>query len=492
MFSDNLPPKVTFPTERWPRTTRRRGLPTIMIVTFMLLALLQTAPLKPLEPPKMDLLIKDGTVVTMDAHMRIIDGGAIAIEGDSIAAILNPNEPLPEAKRTIDASGHIVIPGLVNTHGHVPMVLLRGIADDLKLMEWLEKYIFPTEAKSVTREFVYWGSLLACLEMARSGTTTFVDMYYFEEEIARAAERAGLRSVLGQTIIGISAPDYKSPDDALAGAESFIERYKDHPLVVPSVAPHALYTTPFEVIRKAFQLARKHGVPFQIHAVEAKEEDRLVQEKLGKKTIEALDDAGLLGPGVLLAHGVWLSDEDIRRVAQSGAGISHNPESNMKTASGVARVPELLEAGIPVGLGTDGPASNNNLDLFEEMDTAAKLHKLVRDDPTVLPAREVFAMATRGGARALGMEDKIGSIEIGKRADLALIDMRQPELTPLYDVYSQLVYATKGAQVKTVIVNGRVVLEDRQMMTLDTAEVLRQARKIQTQITHSLKSGSRR
>jgi 5-methylthioadenosine/S-adenosylhomocysteine deaminase len=460
----------------------------------MLFVLLQTAPVEPkapLEPPMMDLLIQNGTVVTMDADMRIIDGGAIAIKGDSIAAIFNPSEPLPAAKRILDATDHIVIPGLINTHGHVPMVLLRGIADDLKLMDWLEKYIFPTEAKSVTREFVYWGSLLACLEMARSGTTTFVDMYYFEEEIARAAERAGLRSVLGQTIIGIPAPDYKSPDDALAGAESFIERYKDHPLVVPSIAPHALYTTPFEVIQRAFKIAKKHDVPFQIHAVEAKEEDRLVQDKLGKKTIEALDDAGLLGPRVLLAHGVWLSDEDIRRVAQSGAGISHNPESNMKTASGVARVPELLEAGIPVGLGTDGPASNNNLDLFEEMDTAAKLHKLVQDDPTVLPAREVFAMATKGGARALGMEDEIGSIEIGKRADLALIDMRQPELTPLYDVYSQLVYATKGAQVDTVIVNGRIVLEDRQMRTLDAAEVLKQARRIQAQITNFLKSDSR-
>lgn len=453
-----------------------------MMMHLILLSLLQPA------PAATDILIKGAIVVTMDADMRIIEGGAVAIEGDSISAVLEPNEPLPPAKNTIDAAGHIVIPGLVNTHGHIPMVLLRGIADDLKLMEWLENYIFPIEAKSVTKEFVYWGSLLACLEMARSGTTTFTDMYYFEEEIARATEQAGLRGVLGQTIIGIAAPDYKNPDEALAGAESFLERYKDHPLVVPSIAPHGLYTTSFEVIQRAHQLAKKFDAPFQIHAVEAREEDRLVQEKLGKKTIEALDAAGVLGPGVLLAHGVWLSAEDIRRVAKSGAGISHNPESNMKTASGVAPVPELLEAGIPVGLGTDGPASNNNLDLFEEMDTAAKLHKLMQDDPTVLPARDVFSMATIGGARALGMEDEIGSIEVGKRADLALIDIRRPELTPLYDIYSQLVYTTKGAHVKTVIVNGRMILEDRDMLTLDEAEVLAQARKIQAQISKNLES----
>jgi 5-methylthioadenosine/S-adenosylhomocysteine deaminase len=433
-----------------------------------------------------DLLIRGGTVVTMDGDRRIIEGGSVTIRGERIESVLGPGDPAPDARETIDATGHLVIPGLVNTHGHIPMVLLRGLADDLKLMDWLQDYVFPAEARNVSPEFVYWGSLLACIEMARSGTTTFTDMYYFEEEVAKATDQAGLRGVLGQTIIGFPVPDYKTPEEALTGAEAFVRQYKDHPRVVPSIAPHALYTTSLDVVRKAYHLARRYEVPFQIHAVEAPEENGMVEEKLGKETIPALDDAGLLSPDVILHHSVWLSDEDITRIAKSGATVSHNPESNMKTASGVARIPDLLAAGVTVGLGTDGPASNNNLDMFEEMDTAAKLHKLVRRDPTVMPAQTVFEMATLGGAKALGLGDQIGSIEAGKLADLVMIDTRVPGLTPLYDVYSQLVYAIKGERVRHVVVGGKVVVRDQKMTTLDVDQILARARELQKQVLKSL------
>jgi 5-methylthioadenosine/S-adenosylhomocysteine deaminase len=435
---------------------------------------------------EVDLLIRGGTVVTMDGAGRILEGGAVAIRGDRIVAVLDGSESLPVARETIDASGHLVIPGLVNTHGHVAMTLLRGIADDLKLMDWLSKHIFPAEARNVSPDFVYWGSLLGCIEMARSGTTTYTDMYYFEDEVARATKKVGLRGVLGQSVIGFPAPDYKTPEEALAGAKRFIERYRDDPLVIPSVAPHALYTTPLDVVVKAHRLARDYGVPFQIHAVEAPEENDQILAKLGKRTIPALADAGVLGPGTILHHAIWLSDEEIQIIAKSGASTSHNPESNMKTASGVARVPDLLAAGVAVGLGTDGPASNNNLDMFEEMDTAAKLHKVFRSDPTVMPAKTVFRMATLGGAKALGIDDRVGSLEVGKLADVVLVDARVPELTPLYDVYSHLVYAAKGGNVSTVVVNGKLIVDNHHVVTVDENEVLEKAREWQRRILESL------
>ncbi len=434
----------------------------------------------------MDLLIRGGTVVTMDAEGHVLPEGAVVIRGDRIVSVLESGEALPPARETLDAAGHLVIPGLVNAHGHAAMTLLRGIADDLKLLEWLEGHIFPAESKNVSPEFVYWGTLLGCVEMARSGTTTYVDMYMFEEEAARATERAGIRGVLGQSVIGFPVPDYKTPEDALVGARSFLERYRGHPLVVPSVAPHALYTTPLEIVVKARDLARAYGVPLQIHAVEPPEENDQILSKLGKRTIDALAGAGILGPGTILHHAIWLSEEDIRTIARLGASTSHNPESNMKTASGTSPVPDLLAAGVAVGLGTDGAASNNNLDMFEEMDTAAKLGKLVRQDATAMPAKTVFHMATLGGASALGMAERVGSLETGKLADIVLVDARVPELTPLYDVYSHLVYAVKGANVATVVVNGRIVVRNRRMVTVDEEEVMARANELKGKILESL------
>jgi 5-methylthioadenosine/S-adenosylhomocysteine deaminase len=449
-----------------------------MIQYLMLMTLLQAEPV--------DLLIREGTVVTVDPEMRVLEGAAVAIRGERIAAVLEAGKPLPEAREIVDAKGHLVIPGLVNTHGHVPMILLRGLADDMKLMEWLNDFIFPAEARNVDKEFVYWGTLLAAVEMALSGTTTFSDMYYFEEEIARATDEAGLRAVLGQTIIGFPAPDYKTTDEALAATEAFIRQYQNHPRVTPSVAPHALYTTDIEVIRQARELALKYDVPFQIHAHESPQEDEAVKKKMGMTTVSALDQAGVLGPGMILHHVITLTDEDIELIAKRGVGTSHNPESNMKGASGLARAPDLMSAGIPVGLGTDGPASNNNLDMFEEMDTAAKVHKLYRGDPTVMPAREVFRMATMGSAEALGLSDDIGSIEPGKLADLVLIDLDKPELTPLYDVYSHLVYVIKGPFVQSVLVGGEWVVRDREIVTVDVEAVVSKVTQIQERIRNSL------
>jgi 5-methylthioadenosine/S-adenosylhomocysteine deaminase len=437
-------------------------------------------------PPEVDLLIRGGTVVTMDAQARVLAEGAVAIRGDRIVSVLEAGAPLPAGRETLDATGHIVIPGLVNAHGHAAMTLLRGIADDLRLLDWLQGHIFPAESKNVSPEFVYWGTLLGCVEMARSGTTTYADMYMFEEDAARATERAGIRGVLGQSVIGFPVPDHRTPEEALAGARAFLERYRSHPLIIPSVAPHALYTTPLEIVQRARDLAREYRVPLQIHAVEPPEENEQMMAKLGKRTIDALGDAGILGPGTILHHAIWLSEEDIRTIAKYGASTSHNPESNMKTASGVSPVPDLLAAGVAVGLGTDGPASNNNLDLFDEMDTAAKLHKLVRQDATAMPAKTVFHLATLGGAKALGIEDRVGSLEAGKLADVVLVDARAPELTPLYDVYSHLVYAAKGANVTTVVVNGRVVVRNRRMATVDEAEVMAKANELKARILESL------
>jgi len=466
----------------------------LFLVTLLSALGCQSAP-APTEGPaaeelaakgEVDLLIEGGTVVTMDGERRVLDEGAVAIKDGVIVAVLDEGEPRPSATRTLDARGRLVIPGLVNTHGHVPMALFRGLADDMPLMEWLNDFIFPAEARTVDAEFCYWGTLLAGIEMARSGTTTFSDMYYFEDEMARATDELGLRGVLGQTIIGFPAPDYKSPEDALEGVEAFVKKWKDHGRVIPSIAPHALYTTDAETVKAAAALAKRYGVPFQIHANESPAEDEAVRKRHGGTSFEVLEREGILGPNVILHHGITLTAEQRKRCAELGVGVSHNVESNMKGASGLLDLQAMIDAGVAVGLGTDGGAGNNNLDLFEEMDTCAKIHKLQAGNPAAMPAKQVFMLATLGGAKALGLEKQIGSLEKGKRGDVVLIDLRAPELTPLYDVYSQLVYAIKGGHVETVVVDGRVIVEGREVQTVDTAEVVARSRAIQTKILRAL------
>ena len=435
-----------------------------------------------------DLLIRGGTVVTMDAQRRVLEKGAVVVAGERIVAV-GPEAELAaryRAARTLDATGKVVLPGLVNTHTHVPMVLFRGIADDLALMEWLQKFIFPAEAKNVDEDFVRWGTRLGCLEMIRGGTTTYVDMYYFEDAVADETAKAGVRGVLGETVLDFPAPDNKTWDDAMAYTEKFLRKWKGHPLVTPAIAPHAPYTLSSDHLQQAYAVARKHDVPMLIHVAETEAEVKQIRDKHGASPVAYLDRLGILDRRVIAAHVVWPTPEDIATLAGRGVGVGHCPQSNMKLASGTAPVPAMLKANVAVGLGTDGAASNNDLSMWEEMDTAAKLHKLILKDPTVLSAREALELATIGGARAIHMEKEIGSLEPGKRADLIVVRMDQAHQTPVYNVYSQLVYATKATDVDGVVINGKEVMRDRKVLTLNEAEVLGKAREYRDKVRKSV------
>ncbi len=423
-------------------------------------------------------IVTGGIVVTMDAEGRILSPGAVAIDGATIVAVDRPDVVASRyaAADTIDATGRVVMPGLINAHTHAPMVLYRGLADDLALDEWLTRYIFPAEAHTVTPEFVRVGTRLAALEMIASGTTTFADMYYFEEAIADEVRRAGLRAVLGQTIIQFPVPDARTPADGLARAEAFVRAWRGDALVTPAVAPHALYTLDPEALRRSRALADRYGVPLLIHVAETRDERARVERDYGASPVAYLDGLGLWAPRTVAAHAVWVSDEDIATLARRGVGVVHNPESNMKLASGAAPVTRLRAAGIATGLGTDGAASNNDLDMFEAMRQAALLQKLVTGDPMALGAADVLAMATREGARALGLADRLGSLEPGKRADLIVVAMDAARQVPMYDPVSHLVYVTRGDDVRTVMVEGRILMRERRILTLQADRVMGDAR----------------
>jgi 5-methylthioadenosine/S-adenosylhomocysteine deaminase len=356
------------------------------------------------------------------------------------------------------------------------MVLYRGLADDLALMDWLNNYIFPAEAKTVSPEFVRAGTRLAALEMIESGTTTFADMYYFEEEIAKETKAAGLRGVLGETVIQFPVADAKTPADALARAETFIKTFRNDPLITPAVAPHAIYTNDGQTLKAARDLSRKYSVPTLIHVAETRAEADTAKERGSPSVVAYLDSLGFLGPGVVAAHAIWVNDADIAILKSRGVGVSHNPESNMKLASGVAPVLGYLAADVPIGVGTDGAASNNDLDMFEAMRVASLLQKVTSNSPTAVSAKTALQMATIGGARALGMERQIGSLEQGKRADVIIVGMSAARQTPMYDPISHLVYVTRGDDVQTTIVNGKVLMRNRKVVTLDRAAVLKDAR----------------
>jgi 5-methylthioadenosine/S-adenosylhomocysteine deaminase len=357
----------------------------------------------------------------------------------------------------------------------------------MRLQDWLEKFIFPAEAKNVTPEFVRAGTRLACLEMLLSGTTTYTDMYYFEEVVAAATKECGMRGVLGQTIIQFPVPDAKTPAEGLRRAESFIRTYREDPLITPAVAPHALYTNSDETLRHSRALANRYKVPLLIHLSETKRENQETLAKRGMTPAALLDSIGVWNGRSLAAHGVWLDEADLRILRKRNAGIAHCPSSNMKLASGVAPVPRMLKLDIAVGLGPDGPAgSNNDFNMFEEMDLAAKLAKVTTGDPEALPATAVFEMATIGGARALGMEGEIGSIASGKRADLITISINGPHTLPMYNVYSQLVYALKGSDVRDVLIDGKLVVRERGVLTLDSRAVLVEAEGYAAKIRASL------
>ena len=437
-----------------------------------------------------DLIVSAGHVVTMDAQKRVIANGAVAIRGARIAAVGTRSEidKRFQSKRRIDEPAALLIPGLINTHTHAPMALLRGIADDLRLQDWLQKFIFPAEAKNVTPEFVRWGTRLACAEMLLSGTTTYTDMYYFEEVIAEATKECGMRGLLGQTVIGFPVPDAKTVADGLKRSEVFLERFRNDELIVPAIAPHAVYTNSEETLAAARSLANRFNAPLLIHLSETKgENDDLFRQRKLTPT-KFLDSLGALNGRTVAAHGVWIDEDDMRILKLRGVGVSHCPSSNTKLASGIAPVLKYLAADIAIGLGTDGPAgSNNDLNLFEEMDLAAKMQKVTAMDPVALTAEQAFEMATIRGARVLGMEKEIGSIESGKRADLAFVRLNTPHATPMFNVYSQLVYALKGSDVQHVLVNGRVVVLNRRVLTLNMPQVLAKAAEYQRAVAASVK-----
>jgi len=429
-------------------------------------------------PAAISLIINNGIVVTVDGSRRVLNPGAVAINGTDIVAIDTPAAIAAryKAAQTLDAAGKVVMPGLINTHTHAAMVMYRGLGNDLNLMDWLQKYIFPAEGKTVSPEFVRVGTRLALLEMIQSGTTTYADMYYFEEEVARVTRAAGVRGVLGQTVIEFPVPDAKTPADALKRAEAFAREFAGDDLITPSLAPHSVYTLDAKTLSATSELARRLKMPVQIHLAETSAEIGLSQARHKMRPVAILESLKFWAPVTIGAHGVWINDDEIALLKQRNIGISNNPESNMKLSSGTAPVVAYRKAGVNVGLGTDGAASNNDLDMFEAMRQAAFQQKLITMDPTAISAPEAIEMATIGGARVLGQQARIGSLEPGKRADVIIVGMSRPRQQPLFDPIAQVVYASRGDDVETTIVNGKVLMRDRKVLTLDESKVLSEAR----------------
>ncbi|REJ79290.1 MAG: amidohydrolase [Acidobacteria bacterium] len=457
---------------------------TFPAAALLLLLVLSAYPQK----KNVEILIVGGTVVTMDGEMRVIKDGAVAIDKGKIVAVgssANVSKAF-SGKTKINAEGKAVIPGLINTHTHIPMTVFRGIADDLDLQEWLTKYIFPAEAKNVDEKMVRIGTRLGLAELIRGGTTTFCDMYYFEDVIAEETEKAGVRGVLGETLIDFPAPDNKTWEEAMAYSEKYAKKWKGNVLITPAIAPHAPYTVSEEHLKATRKLANEIGVPLVIHLAEAQTEVDYVRENKNMRPVEYVNKIGLFEGQTIAAHVIKVNDEEIDVLKRAGVGVAHNPQSNMKLAAGVAPVPSMLAKSLNLGLGTDGPASNNDLSLWEEMDTAAKLHKITSGDPKVVSAEQAFTMATIGGARALHLSDKVGSLEEGKLADIVIIGLDSLHQTPLYNIFSHLVYATKASDVETVIIHGRLIMQDRRLLTLNETAIRRDANALRDKIIDSL------
>ena len=436
-----------------------------------------------------DTILAHGTVVTMDEVYTLIHDGAVAILGDSIVAVGAASALLPDttANEVVDCHNCAIIPGLVNSHTHVPMTLLRGLADDLRLDVWLMGYMMPVEREFVTPEFVRIGTLLGCAEMIRSGVTTFADMYYFEDAVAEATAQAGLRGVLAQSILKFPTPDADSYEDGVERCRQFIEKWKGHPLIVPAVGPHAHYTCPPEVLDACATLATEYNVPLHTHVSETALEVEESRKEHGMPVVPWIKKNGLLETQLIAAHCVHVDSGEIRTLLHAGAGIAHNPSSNLKLASGIAPIKEMIELGVKVGLGTDGTASNNDLDMFEEMRLASFLAKGATRDPLAVPARTTLMLATIGGARAVHLDQLTGSLESGKRADVVVVNLTGLHNTPRFHreadtVYSQLVYACKSSDVRDVWCNGRALMRDRAVLTVEVETVMQQAQEIADRI----------
>lgn len=424
-----------------------------------------------------DLLITDATVLTMDANKTIYEFGTIAIKDNKIIAV--GDKKLAEqyhAEKTMNVNGDIVMPGLINTHTHVSMTVFRSLADDVP--DRLHRYIFPLESKLVSRDMVRIGANLGNVEMLKGGVTTYADMYYFEDEVAKTVDKIGMRAVLGETVIKFPVADAKNAQEGIAYALKFIEEYKDHPRITPAFAPHAPYTNTTEVLQKVAKLSEEKNVPVLIHLAEStREEEKIAEISGGKSPVQYMHDIGALNHNLVGAHMILVDDADIALVKASDMGVAHNMSANIKSAKGVSPALKMYDEGVRIGLGTDGPMSGNNLSTISEFGQVAKVHKLVNHDRAAMPPVKVIDMATMGAARALHMEDKIGSLEVGKLADIIVIDTKAINMVPIYNPYSALVYSAYPTNVRHAIVDGKVLMEDKQILTVDEDDIREEALK---------------
>ncbi len=425
------------------------------------------------------LIIQGEYLLTMDRELTVIQNGAVAVNGDTIAAAGPADEILNRfsADETIVEPHGLIMPGLVNVHTHAAMSCFRGLADDLPLMEWLREHIFPVEAK-LTGEIVYHSTLLSLCEMIRSGTTSFCDMYLFAADVARAADESGMRAWIGEVLYDFPSPNYGELENGFSCTDELFRRYEGHPLITVTIDPHAVYTCSPELLTRLGAMAAERNSLYVIHLSENRDEVDGCVRQYGSTPVRHLESLGLLNERVVAGHCVVLSDDEIRLLADRGVKVAHCPESNMKLASGTAPVVRMLDAGITVGIGTDGSAGNNDVDMFGEMDTVAKIHKVARLDPTAMNAPSTLRAATVGGAAVLGAAERVGSLEPGKKADIIVLDLNQPHLTPLYNPVSHLVYAARGSDVIHSVINGRVIMRNRQVLSLNESEILARMREI--------------
>lgn len=468
------------------RTSPASVLLTLLFVAFAAAPAARAGQAAAPEPA--DLVVTNGYVVTMDGGRQIHDNGVVVIRGERIVAV-GPASLASryKAARVIDARGAIVMPGMINSHTHVSMTVFRGLGDDEP--DRLRKFIFPLESKLVDREVVYWGGLHGMLEMVEGGVTTFADMYYFEDEVARAAKAIGIRGVLGETILNFPAPDAKEPYGGLAYAKAFAAKYRGDPLVTPAFAPHAPYTLDADHLKEIMKEAEALDLPVLIHLAEMADEVETLRKERNQTPVEYLDSIGLLNRRLLAAHCIFVTDSDIALLKARDVGVGHAMVANIKSAKGVAPALKMFNDGVRVGLATDGPMSGNTIDIIGQLGYVAKVHKLAAKDRNVMPAVNVVDMATRGGARALHIEDRLGSLEPGKLADVILIDRDGTHMIPFYDVYSALVYAARPSDVRTSIIHGRIVMEDRRVQTVDAADVRTRMRALADRISAAVAKG---
>ncbi len=458
-------------------------------LTLVLLCALSCPGISAAEPETVDLIVEGDYVVTMDLAGKIIERGALAIRDGNIVDIgaadrLNQKY---RASEILPGTGRIVMPGLINGHAHSAMTLLRGIADDLSLYEWLNEYIFPAEVAFVDQDFVSIGTQLACWEMIRGGTTTFVDMYYFPNTITKVVEDCGMRALVSATVIDQQSPDAENAEDSLQKAIAFVEQQQGkNPRITPIFGPHANYTLNARQLQATRTAARKLGTTISIHMSESPFETEYSNQTYGMGSVSMFDSIGFFNGPTVAAHMVWPTDDEIEILAKRGVGVIYNPTSNMKTAAGIAPIVKMLEAGIPVGLGTDGAASNNDLDMWEEMRLGALLQKVAHMNPELLPAADMLAMATRNGARAIGLDEKVGTLEVGMRADVIQVSFEDVHHIPTYDIISHLVYVSDEQDVITTIVDGHVLMRDGTPLTINQARVREEATRLAAAISRKL------